>query len=130
MAQNLRDDHPRGPEPNPNPGPEPRPKRGPTQGPPGSPPTEIHLVRAIKQRWKELGGEAWAQPDAELGGSFSLGDGRGYMAQFFLNKDQSLVAIVWSAKTGARLVVPLLGGPWNSRGGERGLLGYPTSDPL
>jgi len=80
----------------------------------------------IGERWRALGGAAWGQPTDN---PKSTGDGRGRWAQF-MARDGTLRSIIWSSQTGAWVILGVMNDAWRRLKGERGLLGYPTSDQL
>ena len=78
----------------------------------------------IGARWRELGGTNWATPTHQTMGT---GDGRGRYVSF-QNKNGTLLTIMHTPQTGARVIWGELNTAWGRYGGHGGFLGYPTSD--
>jgi uncharacterized protein with LGFP repeats len=93
---------------------------------PKDPPPPTTLGGAIGERWRQLGGAAWATPDMVV---TSVGDGRGWWVQFAA-KDGSHPSIVLTAQTGARMIFGSMQEEWTHTGRERSPLGYPTGEQL
>ncbi|QXG77890.1 N-acetylmuramoyl-L-alanine amidase [Modestobacter sp. L9-4] len=87
-----------------------------------SPATGVtQVLGAIEDHWTALGG--LAGPGAPIGGEEALPDGVGRRSVF-----TSGTAVYWSPASGAWSVRGAVRAAWDAQGGERGLLGYPTSD--
>jgi len=80
----------------------------------------------IGERWRALGGMAWGQPAEN---PMRTSDGRGLWVQF-IGRDGTMRSIIWTAQTGARVIFGEMNKAWRRLNGERGLLGYPTSDEM
>ncbi len=78
----------------------------------------------IGARWRELGGKNWGTPNHQTMGT---GDGRGQYVSF-QNKNGTLLTILHTPQTGARVIWGELSTAWNRYGRHSGFLGYPTSD--
>ena len=118
------------PAPRPAPAPTPTPddpiggpifKPRPTPPEPKAPET---IPGPIGARWRELGGTNWATPTHQTMGT---GDGRGRYVSF-QNKNGTLLTIMHTPQTGARVIWGELNTAWGRYGGHGGFLGYPTSD--
>ena len=80
----------------------------------------------IQDKYMSLGGESgWV--GRPLHGERSTPDGRGRY-QTFCKKGGWPISIHWTKETGAHVTYGAIRSFWESKGWERGCLGYPTSD--
>ena len=89
-------------------------------------PLPTDLPGPIGDRWRALGGMSWGKPQYL---PVANADGRGQHVMFRRPSNEA-PSIVWTATTGARVIGGYINARWGQLGGGRGLLGYPTSDPM
>ncbi len=89
-------------------------------------PPAVKLTGPIAKRWRDEGGESWAQPWEGVvsftGGAYARFLHRGTPQRFSL--------ILWRPERGALLLTPMMYEVYHATGGAQGPLGYPTSERM
>ncbi|WP_327168687.1 FG-GAP-like repeat-containing protein [Streptomyces subrutilus] len=83
------------------------------------------LCGPILAKFKAKGGTAWAKPSMNV---TDTSDGGKYVNLRVAGAGSDHISVYWHPSTGAWVVMNGIREKWISLGGERGFLGYPTSD--